>query len=163
MIQEIETAIVERLTTAIPNLRVEPFPDDPARYVLKHQIGAVLVGYGRAAYGPSQTTDVVAQECRREFDITVLSRNLRDGGRGEGSGAYGALDLACKALTGFRPAGWRKMMAVRERFLGIKDGVWRYALTMATTGMAIEQAETETPVLLQQVTFDDATAEEEPA
>lgn len=150
MIQEIETAIVERLVQALPKLRVEPFPDDPDKYTLRHAHGAVLVGYRGGVYGAEEAGGPVVQPRRMEFDMTVLTRNLRDHG-----GAYGHVDAVRIALTGFRPAGWRKMVAVRERFLALRDGVWRYAITMATSGVVMEIAETDQPALLQRVTFEE--------
>lgn len=148
MILEIETAIVARLAAALDGVRVEAFPDNPDAYKLQHARGAVLVGYGRSDYGRPKALDMVAQDRRLEFDVTVLMRNLREHG-----GAYGALDAVRIALTGFRPAGADKLHPVRERFLAVRDGVWRYAATFATSMPALETAAAEQGPLLRQVGF----------
>ncbi|HYH17503.1 MAG TPA: Gp37 family protein [Azospirillum sp.] len=148
MILDLETAIVGRLTDVLKDIRVEAYPEDPAGYALKHPRGAVLVGYGRSAYGKPEALDVIAQERRLEFDVTILARNLRQHG-----GAYGHLDAVRVALTGWRPTGARKLYPVRDRFLGVRDGVWRYAITFATAAMALETAEPEQAAVLQRITL----------
>ncbi len=153
MILEIETAIVGRLAAAMPGIRVEAFPEKPEEYTLKHARGAVLVGYGRSAYGKPEALGAIVQERRLEFDITILARDLREHG-----GAYGYLDAARVALTGFRPAGARKLHPVRDRFLGVRGGVWRYAITMATAAPAMEADEAGQPVLLRRLTLADPLA-----
>lgn len=144
----IETAIVARLAAALTGLRVEAFPDSPDTYRLQHPRGAVLVGYGRSDYGRPLATGPIVQDRRLEFDITVLARHLRDHG-----GAYGVLDAVRIALTGFRPAGATGLQPVRDRFLAVRDGVWRYAITLATTMPALETADEEQGPLLRQVAF----------
>lgn len=156
MILDLETAIVERLTASLQGVRVEAFPDDPASYALKHPRGAVLVGYGRSTYGAPQAMDVIAQERQLEFDITVLARNLRAGGAQ--GGAYAYLDAVRVALTGWRPEGARKMYPLRDRFLGVRDGVWRYAITVATSAVVLETAEAEQAAALQRITLSEHLA-----
>ncbi|WP_051340945.1 Gp37 family protein [Azospirillum halopraeferens] len=148
MIPDLETAIVERLGGAVPGIRVEAFPEDPASYALKHPRGAVLVGYGRSTYGKPEALGVIAQERRLEFDITVLARNLR-----QHDGAYAHLEAVRVALTGWRPPGARKLYPLRDRFLGVSNGVWRYVITIATSAVALETAETEQAALLRQITL----------
>lgn len=148
MILDIETALVGRLAAALPDIQVEAYPERPEKYVLKHARGAALIGYGRSVYGDPQAPDVIVQLRQMEFDITILARNLRSHG-----GAYGYLDAARVALAGWRPAGARKVVPVRDRFIGVKDGVWRYALTVSLAAVTVEVAEPEQAAVLRQITL----------
>lgn len=148
MILDLETALVNRLAAALPMLHVQAYPEQPAAYTLKHPRGAVLVGYGRSAFGDSEASGLIVQARQMEFDITVVSRDLRSHG-----GAYGYLDAARIALTGWRPEGAGKVVPVRDRFLGVHGGIWRYVLTVSLAAMTMETAEPEQSALLQQIAF----------
>jgi len=148
MILDLETALVNRLAAALPMLHVQAYPEQPAAYTLKHPRGAVLVGYGRSAYGDPEASGLIVQTRRMEFDITVISRDLRSHG-----GAYGYLEAARIALTGWRPEGAGKTVPVRDRFLGVHGGMWRYALTVSLTAVTLETAEPEQSALLRRIAF----------
>lgn len=151
MIGEIETAIVGRLAGRLTGVKVEAFPDKPDTYTMHHPKGVVLVAFGRATYSAPKTIDLVVQERRIEWDITLLMRNLRDH-----AGAYAVLDAVRLVLTGWRTNGCGKLMPVREQFLDQKQGVWTYMLTMAHTIPAVECAEGENLPLLKRInTVDD--------
>ncbi|MFN8682779.1 Gp37 family protein [Paracoccus sp. P2] len=160
MIGEIEKAIVERLAGRLTGVKVEAFPDKPDTYTMHHPKGVVLVAFGRATYSAPKTIDLVVQERRIEWDITLLMRNLRDH-----AGAYDVLDAVRLVLTGWRTSGAGKLMPVREEFLDQKQGVWTYVLTMAHTIPAVECAEEEDLPLLKRVntTDDYGTTQAPPA
>ncbi len=86
-IKEIEEAIIERLKSKITDLVVEGFPEKPSEYKLMHHKGAILVAYAGSTYEEPAATDVVVQERKVEFDITVVMRHLRTH-----EGAYQYLD-----------------------------------------------------------------------
>lgn len=146
MIGEIETAIVERLAARLTGVKVEAFPDKPDTYKFHHPKGTVLVAFGRATYSAPRAIDIVVQERRIEWDITLLMRNLRDH-----AGAYPVLDAIRLILTGWRTCGAGKLMPVREQFLDQHQGVWTFALTMAHTIPTVECAEEEDLPLLKRI------------
>ena len=78
LITEIEDAIIERLKTNIPDLLVEPFPDNPSAYRLLHPKGAVLVRYRGGRYTNPETLGVIVQDRTIEFDLVIVTRNLRN-------------------------------------------------------------------------------------
>lgn len=156
MIDDIEKAIVARLSGAITEVKVEAFPDKPDGYRMTHPRGVVLVAFGRATYSAPKATDIVVQERRLEWDVTLLFRQLR-----EHSGAYGHLDAARMALTGWRFPGATKMFPVREQFVSQHQGIWTYTLTLAHQVPAIEIDEDELGPLLKQVNTQDDYGETE--
>ena len=125
MIREIEAALVARIAERIPDLHVAAFPDKPESFNLHHPAGAVLVAFGRETYSRPRALDVIVQERRIEWDISILTRNLRTH-----VGAYEVLDALRLALTGWRPEGSGKLRPVRAEFLDQKQGVWTHVLTM---------------------------------
>lgn len=151
MIGEIEAAIVGRLAAQLTGVRVEAFPDKPDTYNMHHPKGVVLVAFGRSTYSPPRAIDLVVQERRIEWDITLLMRNLRDH-----AGAYDVLDAIRLVLTGWRTSGCGKLMPVREQFLDQRQGVWTYVLTLAHSVTTVECAEEEDLPLLKRInTADD--------
>lgn len=150
MIGEIEKAIVERLAAQLAGVKVEAFPDKPDTYNMHHPKGAVLVAFGRSTYSQPRATDLVVQERRIEWDITLVMRNLRDH-----AGAYDVLDAVRLILTGWQPPACRKMMPVREQFLDQRQGVWTYVMTMACATTVVECAEEEDLPLLKRISTED--------
>lgn len=150
MIGEIETAIVERLAERLTGVKVEAFPDKPDTYKMHHPKGVVLIAFGRSTYSQPRATDLVVQERRIEWDITLVMRNLRDH-----AGAYDVLDAVRLILTGWRPPACRKMMPVREQFLDQKQGIWTYVLTVAHATTVVECAEEEDLPLLKRINTED--------
>jgi len=150
MIGEVEAAIVERLAGQLTGVKVEAFPDKPDSYRMHHPKGTVLVAFGRATYSAPRSIDLVVQERRVEWDITLLMRNLRDH-----AGAYDVLDAIRLVLTGWRTSGCTKLMPVREQFLDQNQGVWTFVLTMAHSVTVVECAEEEDLPLLKRVNTED--------
>lgn len=132
-IMALEQGIVERLRAYITQLAIESFPDDPGAYRLRHQRGALLVGYRGADYGGRLDVELVDQERTLSFDIVVLARGL-----GSHGGAYEHIEAARFALAGYAVPGFDPIVCRRERFLGHADGVWTFALTVAARTIATE-------------------------
>jgi hypothetical protein len=150
-IADIENAIITRLRSRITGLQIEGFPEKPSEYKLLHPKGALLVSYAGSTFSEPKPTDIVFQERKVEFDITVAMRHLRSH-----EGAYAYLDAVRIALTGYRIAGCSKMYPTKEEFLSEDSGVWQYAMTFAMTMPSIEIDEDEQlPLLIKITTVDD--------
>lgn len=146
-IADLETRIVNRLKAKITDVAVEGFPEKPSQYTLTHPKGALLVHYHGSAYGPNKATDIVHQDRRPQFEVTIVMRQLRAHG-----GAYGYLDLVRAALAGFKPIdGAKKMRVVRDQFISETDGIWQYAIRFETELPSIEADEDEMSVLTTRI------------
>jgi hypothetical protein len=143
-ITTIEMAIVTRLASQITSVEVGHFPDAPQAYRLTHRIGAALVRYEGADYGPLKDTAAIVQERTLKFAVSVLVRDVgwSFGGEpgGTSPGGYALLESVRGALSGFRIHGFGKIYPVSERFLerDKQGGVWIYAITFAVKKLAVE-------------------------
>ncbi len=140
----IENAIIAQLKSQITAIEIAHYPDRPESWRLTHRIGAALVQYKGAEYGPRLDSAAVVQERKLEFEITLVMRDLgwSVGGEpgGTSPGAYAMVEAVRTALTGFIVPGCRKIYPVKERFVerDRQGGVWIYALAFALTTLAIE-------------------------
>ncbi len=155
-IADIEQAIIDRLKAKITGLAIEGFPEKQSEYKLMHPKGALLVSYAGSTFSEPKPTDIVFQERKVEFDITVAMRHLRDH-----EGAYAHLDAVRITLTGYRIAGCSKMHPTKEEFLNEDAGIWQYRMTFAMTMPAIEIDEDEQLPLLTKITTVDDYGETE--
>lgn len=143
-IATIETAIVERLRAGLGIIEVAQFPDKPSAYRLTHRIGAALVAWRGATYGPIADTAAVVQTRRLEFEITLILRGLGWGfatdPSGQSPGAYALLESVRSSLTGFQIAGLGKMHPIREQFLGRdpQGGAWTWSTLYGLEAIAME-------------------------
>src|SRR5574344_326277 len=128
-ITEIENKIVEKLKAKLPDLLVDSFPEKPQDFVFTHPKGAVLVHYQGSNYGNIESTDIVFQDKKMEYAITLVTRNLRT----KNSGAYAILEQVKSILTGFRLDGYSKMYPTKEGFLSENNGIWQYAINFEFT------------------------------
>lgn len=144
-IATIETAIIAQLRSRITSIEIAHYPDRPETYRLTHRIGAALVRYDGAAYGPIADTGVVAQRRRLRFAVRLVMRDLgwSFGGEGDGSspGAYAMIEAVREALTGFQIGGCGKMAPSRERFVerDKQGAAWIYEIAFALTTTAVEK------------------------
>ncbi|GAB6035876.1 hypothetical protein JCM15519_04350 [Fundidesulfovibrio butyratiphilus] len=125
MIAEIERDMVALLAAALPDLRVESFPDKPDAYRLGNQVGAVLVGYAGSRLPDPFVLAGNIQKRRLEYQLVVKVRSLRDH-----SGAYAVLETIRAALAGQDLRGAR-FYPVREQFEDVSSGVWTYLAVYA--------------------------------
>jgi len=115
-----ETALVDAVTAALPDLQVEPFPDRPQHWNFIHEVGAVLIRYHGGKFGkPNDTSQVMVQDRTPTFVLTVFSRNLRDH-----LGAYDILETLRQTLTGLDLPGCKGLYPLDENFTAQKDGEW---------------------------------------
>ncbi len=143
-IATIENAIIVQLKSQVSAIEIAHYPDRPESWRLTHRIGAALVQYKGAEYGPRLDSAAVVQERKLQFEVTLVMRDLgwSVGGEAGGTspGAYAMIEAVRAALTGFIVPGCRKMYPVKERFVerDRQGGVWTYALAFALTTLAIE-------------------------
>ncbi len=135
MIAEIEQDMVALLAAALPDLKVEPFPDKPEAYRLSQGHGAVLVGYSGSRLPNPMVLAGTAQKLRLEFQLVVKVRSLRDH-----SGAYAVLETIRTALAGQDLRGARFYPA-REQFEDVSNGVWTYLAAYAADVLWVSQVQ----------------------
>lgn len=131
-IREIENSIIEKLKSSFPELLVQGFPDKPAEFILIHPVGALLVHYQGSNYTSTNALGYISQENKKEFSITVVTRNLRFN-----EGAYEFIDRIKSVLTGFEPDGCLKLMPSKDFFISENKGIWQYGVnfTLTTTNI----------------------------
>ena len=149
-IDTVERAIIDRLKSRLPDVLVEPFPDNPAEYRLTHPKGAVLVSFSGSTFSAPDATDVIVQDRKMEFDVTVATKNLR--AQGAHQGAYVLLEATRIALTGYKIPGYTRIYPKRDGFIAEAGGTWQYGVRFALTAPAIEMEEDEQLVLLTKIT-----------
>lgn len=132
-IKEIEDGIISKLKSEIPNFLIEGFPDKPSEFILIHPIGAILVHYQGSNYSTSRSLNFINQENKKEFSITIITRDLRSN-----NGAYELMDKVKEVLTGFKIAGCEKLIPTKDGFISEKNGIWQYAINFALTTPHIE-------------------------
>jgi hypothetical protein len=143
-IATIETAIVARLSAQVSGLEIAHYPDRPESYRLTHRVGAALVRYDGATYGPLGDVAAVVQRRELKFAIRLMVRDLgwSFGGdaAGPNPGAYALMETMRIALTGYQIGGCGKIYPLRERFVerDQQGGVWVYESIFALTTMAVE-------------------------
>jgi hypothetical protein len=123
-IETIETDIINKLKTEIPDLKVEGFPDRWNEYRMIHPKGAILVQYTGSRFVDTELGFQSVQQLRNlEFGIVLIIKGLRDR-----TGAYTYIDSIVSTLTGFEPTDCLKMYPVSDDFLAEENGVFYYEL-----------------------------------
>lgn len=131
-IRQIENSIIDKLKTDFPEVLVEGFPDKPSEFILLHSIGALLVHYQGSNYTNSESLGYIVQDNKKEFSITIVTRNLR-----ANQGAYEYLDKVKAALTAFQVDECTKLMPTKDFFISENGGIWQYGInfTLTTTNI----------------------------
>lgn len=135
-IRTIENAIIEKLKTSFPEVLVQGFPDKPSEFILLHPTGALLVHYQGSNYTNSNALGFITQENKKEFSITIVTRNLRGN-----NGAYEYLDSVKSILTGFSPDGCSKLMPTKDFFISENAGIWQYGINFTLTTQNVQDLE----------------------
>ncbi len=135
-IRQIENSIIEKLKTSFPEVLVQGFPDKPSEFILLHPTGALLVHYQGSNYTNSNALGFITQENKKEFSITIVTRNLR-----ENKGAYEYLDSVKSILTGFSPDGCSKLMPTKDFFISENAGIWQYGINFTLTTQNVQDLE----------------------
>lgn len=122
-IKDLETAIVNKLKVALPDLLVEAYPDNPSSFKMIHPKGAVLIHYSGSKFNPSLFEEVIVQERKLTYDLIVLNRSLRGN-----SGIYETMDKIREALTGFQYDDTTRFYPIDEEFILEENGLWQYGM-----------------------------------
>lgn len=131
-IREIENSIITKLKNDFPEVLVEGFPEKPSEFILLHAVGALLVHYQGSNYTNSKSLGYIVQDNKKEFSITIVTRNLR-----ANQGAYEYLDKVKSALSGFQVDECTKLMPTKDFFISENGGIWQYGInfTLTTTNI----------------------------
>ena len=92
----------------------------------------MLVHYQGSNYTNSESLGYIVQDNKKEFSITIVTRNLR-----ANQGAYEYLDKVKAALTGFQVDECTKLMPTKDFFISENGGIWQYGInfTLTTTNI----------------------------
>ena len=131
--RDIENSIIQKLKGSFPEVLVQGFPDKPSEFILLHPIGALLVHYQGSNYTNSNALGIISQENKKEFAITVVTRNLR-----ANQGAYEYIDNVKAALTGFQPNECSILMPLKDYFISENSGIWQYGINFSLTTTNIQ-------------------------
>lgn len=134
-------------------LSAEFWPEEEKEYRLNHPVGAALVGYAGASYGPSRDTFAVIQTREITLAVILVFRQL--------NGPDGAVDMVDRIrsfLTGFRPPDCGKLHMKSERFAGQASRLWWYELTLTCAGVLVEAMEEEDLPVLTDIDFEGETS-----
>ena len=122
-IREIENSIINLLKQTFPEIMVQGFPDKPSEFILLHPLGALLVHYQGSNYTNTEALGFVTQENKKEFSITVVTRNLRSN-----YGAYEYIDKVKATLSGFSVDECTSLLPTKDYFISENKGIWQYGI-----------------------------------
>ena len=122
-IRFIENCIIETLKQNFPELLVQGFPDKPSEFRLLHPTGALLIHYQGSNYTNTQALGFVTQENKKEFSVTVITRNLR-----ANNGAYEFIDRVKETLSGFKIDECTSLLPTKDYFISENAGIWQYGI-----------------------------------
>ncbi len=135
-IRNIENQIITKLHEEFPDLLVQGFPEKPSEFILIHPIGAILVHYRGGSFSNTNALDIISQEKKMDFAITLVTRNLRSN-----NGTYELLDKIKKVLCGYKIDECSKLTPVKEGFLSENNGIWQYEITFTLSTPSVEYLE----------------------
>ena len=142
----LEEGIRARLVAKIPGVEIGSFPDDPAAYRLRHQRGALLVGYRGGSFERPLDHDEIAQFRTMTMAVLVFGRALNGH-----QGAYAYLEAVRAALVEYDLDGFEPLAAAGEAFLGHDEGVWMYELRVETRSIALAVPEDEVDAVIAEL------------
>ena len=123
----------------VPGYAVEDYPDNPQAYRLNHPRGALLVAYAGSEFDRTEDVGAVVQSRSPRVGVTVLLRQLN--GR---AGAVTVVDQVVTALAGAQPPGAIAPMWIEgDRYLGQKDAVWAYMVTVGLHTLFVQHQDDE--------------------
>ena len=131
--RDIENSIIQKLKGSFPEVLVQGFPDKPSEFILLHPIGALLVHYQGSNYTNSNALGIISQENKKEFALTIVTRNLR-----ANQGAYEYIDNVKSVLTGFQPDECSKLTHLKDYFIAENSGIRQYGINFSLTTTNIQ-------------------------
>jgi len=132
-IREIENSIIDKLKESFKDFLVQGFPEKPSEFTLLHPIGAILVHYRGGNYSSTNALDIIFQDKKMEFAITLVTRNLRSN-----NGTYETLENLKRCLCGYNLTGCSKLTPAKESFISETNGIWQYELSFTLSTPSIE-------------------------
>ena len=144
------SAVVNRLTAALPELSVEFYPDNPAQYQLNHPIGAVLVRYPGSKYSKSLDTELPVLARTLSLEISLVCRSLN----GEG-GIYDWLEAVRLSLTGYVVPAFEPLTPVSDSFVAEDSGEWHWFFDFVTNTTALPDYPDENLTVLKHISLHD--------
>lgn len=130
-------------------LAAELWPEGKEKYRLNHPNGAALVGYAGAQFSHARDVGLSVQDREMIIPVILCFRQLNGP-----NGAIDMLDRVRGLLLGFAPPDCTKFLLQSERFAGQDDRLWWYQLDVGCRTLALEDADMEDGVKLQQLDFD---------
>jgi Gp37 protein len=137
---ELEKAIIERLKSQIPAVRISPLPLDPAQIGVPVSGSQIWVAYKRSSFGSvkSATSNPVKSPSVDRtiyFELIIRCQQLQIEGH---EVAYPIIDGVLNALSGWMPEAIHRSRAVTRPFYPTEDGftnmgagLWVYSITFA--------------------------------
>lgn len=137
LILALEQAIVECLTTALPDVQVLPFPTDPAELGRPVNAKQIYVGFKKKQMQKPMVGliggRVPTQECSLEYELILRMQELRSH-----QVSYPVMEEIEQALTGLRPdVGTTNefltggFYCTDSGFVDFGAGLWLYSMTFA--------------------------------
>ena len=149
MLLAIESAITQRLQTALAPLPVEALP---ARgYLFGHGKGAAVVTLADLSAGGVEDTGASVQGAAATVEVALFARSLRDG-----AGVWDLFDAARRALHSYKPApGATPLRLLSARLLDGEADTWVLMTRWQTLVPIAPDLDYDGGPLLTRVTFEE--------
>ena len=135
-------------------LSAEFWPEEEKEYRLNHPVGAVLVGYAGASYGPSRDTFAVIQTREITLAVILVFRQL-NGPDGAGKRAMPQRAGSQRITPGSRNRN--EFLHIHLPVFGLNSLPLRlswYELTLTCAGVLVEAMEEEDKPVLTDIDFE---------
>jgi len=149
MLLAIESAIVDRLKTALAPLPVEALPSRGYRF--SHAKGAAVVTLTELSAGGVEDTGASVQGAAATIELALFARSLRDG-----AGVWDLFDAARRALHSFKPApGCTPLKLLSARLMDGEADTWVLMTRWQTLVPLAPDLDYDGGPLLTRVTFEE--------
>lgn len=123
-IKQLEDELISVLREALPDIDVSAFGDDVKNNELLSAKNKISVQYTGTSYeSPSSVSGACIQKENKNFDITLINRDLRSAG-----GIYSLIDRVTETLFGMTLAYGEKVVFVGDNFDDYQNEVWIYTI-----------------------------------
>ena len=123
-INQLEDELIEILRRALTDIEVSAFGDDVENNNLLSAKNKISVQYTGTNYEtPSSVSGVCIQKENKNFDITLINRDLRSSG-----GIYSLIDRVTETLFGMMLRHGERVIFVDDNFEDYQNEVWIYTI-----------------------------------
>lgn len=123
-IKQLEDELIEILRRALPDIEVSAFGDDVENNNLLSAKNKISVQYTGTSYeSPSSVSGVCIQKENKNFDITLINRDLRSAG-----GIYSLIDRVTETLFGMMLRHGERVIFGGDNFEDYQNEVWIYTI-----------------------------------